>query len=377
MKILLIANYLPDRQQSMLHIARMLDEGLKKAGHKTRLMRPEPFFCRIQQPTNGLGKWLGYLDKMVVFPYRLKKEAQWADIVHICDHSNAIYTKYLKNKPHVITCCDLLAIRSALGEFKENPTRWTGKILQKMILKGLNRAQHIVCISHATKKDLLRLSKLKDEDVSVVYLSLNYNYSPVEKSDTRNYLMSLSIDIDRPFMLHVGKNNWYKNRKGLLTIFKHIINTKGFQDYKLVLAGEALSKELHILIDELKIKNSIAEIISPKDEDLKMLYSSAVALIYPSIAEGFGWPIVEAQACGCPVFTTYRPPMIEAGGKAAVYFELDDHKEAACIVIETLKDSKKIEVMRQKGFENVKKFDSAKMIDEYIKIYQKAIKQLN
>ena len=58
----------------------------------------------------------------------------WADIVHICDHSNAIYTKYL-NLPHLVTCHDLLAITSALGNSKES-TKWTGKQLQRLILTG-------------------------------------------------------------------------------------------------------------------------------------------------------------------------------------------------------------------------------------------------
>src|SRR5207249_4046572 len=97
-------------------------------------------------PANqGLGKWLGYLDKFFVFPQELTKQLHSLNgtpaVVHICDHSNAFYTKFLAHIPHVVTCNDLLAIRSARGEFPENRTRWTGRQLQKIIIKGLNRAQ--------------------------------------------------------------------------------------------------------------------------------------------------------------------------------------------------------------------------------------------
>ena len=373
MRILLVANYLPDRQQSMLHIVKMFEAGLKKVGYEVHVIRPDPVFCQFQQSTRGFAKWLGYIDKLVLFPCRIKKEIEWADVIHICDHSNAVYTKYFQKAPHLITCCDLLAIRSALGEFKENHTRWMGRQLQKLILEGINKSQYVVCISKTTKKDLLHISNLKEENISVIYLGLNYSYEPMERSEARNYLKSFGMKIDSPFILHVGKNNWYKNRKGLLVIFKHIIDTKGFKDYKLVLAGEALSKELHILIDQLKIKRNIEEIILPKNEDLKMLYSAADAIIYPSIAEGFGWPIIEAQACGCPVFASNRAPMTEAGGKAAIYFDPDKPEEAAYIICEALKDKGKTEKMRREGFENAKRFSAEEVINQYIEVYKKVL----
>ena len=70
----------------------------------------EPFFGKIKPSASGLGKWLGYIDKFFLFPLDLRQAVEWADVVHICDHSNAVYTKYLQNVPHLVTCNDLLAI---------------------------------------------------------------------------------------------------------------------------------------------------------------------------------------------------------------------------------------------------------------------------
>ena len=92
MKILLASNYINDRQNSMLLFARMLEKGLSDLGHDIRLTRPEPFFGRIISSYKCLGKWLGHVDKFIISPLKLKKEIIWADVVHICDHSNAHYS---------------------------------------------------------------------------------------------------------------------------------------------------------------------------------------------------------------------------------------------------------------------------------------------
>jgi len=114
MKILLIGNYINDAQESMQRFAEVLKKGLIKEKQEVKLIRPETFFGKIKPSHYGVGKWLGYIDKFVIFPWKLKKEKKWADIVHICDHSNSFYVKYLKDVKHLVTCHDLLTIRSAL-----------------------------------------------------------------------------------------------------------------------------------------------------------------------------------------------------------------------------------------------------------------------
>ncbi|MEM9540461.1 MAG: glycosyltransferase family 4 protein, partial [Cyanobacteria bacterium P01_E01_bin.42] len=163
----------------MEKFTQVLEHGLKKFGHDVRIIRPEPITAKIKPTSTGIGKWLGYIDKFIFFPKILQKSLSWADLVHICDHSSAPYVRYLQNFPHVVTCNDMLAIRSALGEIKENPTRWTGKQLQRMILKGLNQSQRVVCISDRTKSDLMRISCLNPDRVSRVYMGLNYPYTPM------------------------------------------------------------------------------------------------------------------------------------------------------------------------------------------------------
>ncbi|MFA5008221.1 MAG: glycosyltransferase family 1 protein [Candidatus Omnitrophota bacterium] len=373
MKILILGNYILDQQKSMQLFSALLEKELRKSGHDVRLIRPEPFFGKIGFFGKALSKWLGYLDKFFIFPFVLRRNLLWAEVVHICDHSNAFYTGYLKSKPHLVTCHDLLAIRSALGEFPENRTHFAGKIFQKLILSGLNNAKRVACVSETTKSDLLRISKLEPEKVSVIADALNYPYSVIEKEKVKEYLLRLKLNPDSQFILHVGGNQWYKNRAGVLEIFKALISFPEFSDTHLIFSGAAWTKQMRLLIKKYNLKEKVHEIIYPDSNTLCALYSGAKALVYPSLYEGFGWPIIEAQACGCPVFTTNRPPMTETGSDAAVYIEPRNPQECASVIRNSLNDENKISAMEKKGFINAQKFSTDKMLNAYLAVYKEVI----
>ena len=101
MRIVLLANYEPDAQQSMLRFGAMLEAGLTARGHEVRVVRPRKVFGR--RASGGLAKWLGYLDKYVVFPRALRLHAADADVVHVVDHSNALYVPRTRAMPWIAT----------------------------------------------------------------------------------------------------------------------------------------------------------------------------------------------------------------------------------------------------------------------------------
>ena len=189
--VLLIGNYEVDRQESMQRFANVLADNLPSHGVAVEVCRPAPFFGLLRPSAAGIGKWLGYLDKFLLFPFSLKRRIRKCRkclgensrelIIHICDHSNAFYTQYLHGARHLVTCNDMLAIRSAKAEIRQNPTRWSGRILQAMILRGLNRAQVLACISEATRRDVLRLSTQPASRVQVVHMGQNHRYKPVPR----------------------------------------------------------------------------------------------------------------------------------------------------------------------------------------------------
>ncbi|OYD99147.1 mannosyltransferase [Nostoc sp. 'Peltigera membranacea cyanobiont' 213] len=368
MKILLIGNYQLDAIQSMDIFASMLENYLTQLGHQVRIIRPNPWFGKLLSSPDSLRKWLGYIDKFVLFPAQLRQALSWADIVHICDQGNAVYVKYLENIPHVITCHDLFPIRSGLGEFPEYRTGWSGKQFQQMVMRGLNKGHKVACVSEQTKSDVLRLSFLSESAVSVIPMGLNYPYTPMTATESQARLEALEIPQNCEFVLHVGANHWYKNRLGVLSIFYQLILNQ--PEFYLVMVGKPMTDKMHHFIKMHNITQKVIELVEIDNENLRAIYSSATALVFPSLYEGFGWPIIEAQACGCPVFTSNRSPMNDVGGEAAIYIEPDKPKETAEDIIRNLPTLK---MLKSKGFVNSQKFSPEKMISEYIKLYHQAI----
>jgi glycosyltransferase involved in cell wall biosynthesis len=370
MKILVIGNYQPDAIQSMDRFASMLEIYLTKFGHEVRVIRPIPYFGRLGLSSQLLKKWLGYIDKLILFPSQLRQALSWADVVHICDHGNAVCTKYLANIPHVVTCHDLLAVRSGLGEFPEYKTGWSGKQLQQMMMRGLNQAQKVVCVSQETRSDVLRLSSLSESAVCCISMGLNYPYTPMTTIEAKQRLEALGVPPDCQFILHVGGNFWYKNRLGVLEIFYHLMLKLKERDFYLVMAGKPMTEEMHQFINMHNMTQKIIELVNIDNENLRSLYSSATALLFPSLYEGFGWPIIEAQACGCPVFTSNRLPMNDVGGDAAIYIEPDKPEKAAEKIIDYFP---RLEEYKIKGFVNCQRFQVETMISQYIENYQQVI----
>ena len=138
----------------------------------------------------------------------------------------------------------------------------------------------------------------------------------------------------------------------------------------LLLAGkEPSEKLLQYVADNSDLP--IYFVISPTTEELQALYSLAKVLLFPSLEEGFGWPVLEAMACGCPVVTTNKAPLTEVGGEAAIYIDPKNISEAAGNLNKVL-DWSENEVMQsvQKGFENLHRFSKTDFIDHYLVAYR-------
>jgi len=210
-----------------------------------------------------------------------------------------------------------------------------------MMIKGLNQAQKVACVSEQTKSDVLRLTFLDESAVSVICVGLNYPYTPMTAREAKQRLEALGISLNCRFILHVGANHWYKNRMGVLSIFERLLKLKQSELY-LVMVGKPMTDEMRYFIKTHKLANKLIELVKVDNENLRSLYSSATALLFPSLQEGFGWPIIEAQACGCPVFTSNRPPMNDVGGEAAIYIEPDNPQSAAEKIIGVIEIKPKI-----------------------------------
>lgn len=368
--VLLIGNYPADQQQSMQRFATMMLRHLTAAGVQAELIHPQPCFGKIQFAGRFVAKWLAYFDKFVLFPRRLEgKLSAGVSLIHICDHGNAMYQAHAAGFPVVVTCHDLLAVRGARGETPDFPASVTGKYLQRWIVASLRKADAVACVSRATLRDAERIVGQRESrpQFAIIPHGLNYPYrrQPPEKS--RAQLARLpQLDPGRPFALHVGSNLRMKNREGVLRIFAL---SKEAWPGQMVFAGQKLTPELRSLGRELGVMERVVEVEEPPNELLEALYNCALALLYPSRSEGFGWPIIEAQACGCPVVCTDREPMSEVGGAAALTADVEDEAAFARALLR-LTDPAERARWSERSLQNAERFRVEKMIGQYLALYR-------
>jgi len=372
--VLLIGNYTLDRQQSMQRFTNMMLQGLTAAGVSAEVVAPTPMLGKLFGSENFIGKWLAYIDKFILFPRKLQARlAPRPAVAHICDHSNAMYSSRVRNVPVVVTCHDLIAVRSALGEETHCPVSFTGKLLQRWILRGLRQADAVVCISSATCDDARRLvsSVGLSPRLDLIPHGLNYPYQKRSQSEAWTHLKGIP-GLSQPFVLHVGSNLPRKNRDGVLRI---LARTKDKWNARLVFAGDALDSELLSLATDLGVSDRVVQIKDPSSELLEALYNCAVALVYPSHSEGFGWPVIEAQACGCPVVCTNLGPLPEVAGDAGLFHDVSDEEGFAADILR-LNDPAERAVWSQKSLRNAERFSTERMISRYIDIYRSLGAQL-
>ena len=207
LKITLVENYLPDAQQSMLKFGELMAEAFIQKGLDVDRISPRAIWgtSRLARFRPAF-KWLGYVDKYLIFPLALARYAKHNPerLFHIVDHSNAVYEKSLRGRALVITCHDLMAISSAKGEVAQNPTGWTGRILQAWILRHLQNIKHVVCDSNKTRSEVLRhCGSAAQQKVSVVHIGLNSLFKPIPPEQVHRFLLEFA-PTRQPYFFHVS-----------------------------------------------------------------------------------------------------------------------------------------------------------------------------
>lgn len=384
MKIVFFAHPLFLGSQSMPRFVNMLAEGMQGRGHEVEVWRPEPLFRNV--PVNGLKKWLGYIDQYLVFPQQVKRKIKQhtADVIYVVtDHALGPYVPLVANRPHVIHCHDFLAQASARGVYPQNITSATGIKYQAYIHQGYNQGKNFISVSEKTKTDLARYLDHPAKRSEVVYNGLNPAYVVLPVSSSRLALgKTFNLDLQEGYILHVGGNQWYKNRTGVIAIYEQW-RVKYGKQLPLLLIGQQASAGLLKKWEASAYKNDIHFFSGVNDESVRLAYAGASVFLFPSIAEGFGWPIAEAMASGTVVVTTNEAPMLEVAGVAAFLIEGKPVEAAqeinwavkAAAVLEDalmLNEEQRREWLK-KGFQQIAKFKLTDALDRIEKIYREVL----
>lgn len=266
-----------------------------------------------------------------------------------CDvfHSSYFRVPTSRSARYVVTVYDFIYERYRYG-----PARWAHSF-QK--LRSIRRADAVICISHATRDDVLRyVPDIDPSCVHVVYLSVDQGTffpdytSPAEKLEK--------------MVLYVGQRGGYKRFDLAVEALAQC------PDLSLGIVGPALSRpEFEQLESRLGGRWHLFGSVS--SSRLRMLYSTVFAFIFPSDYEGFGLPILEAMACGCPVVAAHTSSLPEVGGQAALYAREQRSEVFAAALMQLQISERNRQSAIEAGLQHAKRFSWARTFNDTLTIY--------
>jgi glycosyltransferase involved in cell wall biosynthesis len=228
-----------------------------------------------------------------------------------------------------------------------------------IIRKGVRRATYIIAVSHSTKKDIESLSVPSDK-IQVMY------EAPTILTNSKEELPE--VVRGKKYLLFVGENRPHKNIRRMIMAYEIAKHKLKDHALYLVIAGSRFDPLMKKQRDD-----GIIFVGAVDDNTLISLYKDALALVYPSLYEGFGLPIIEAMKLGTPVITSNCSSMKEVAGNAAVLVNPYDSGQIACAMERLIVDKNERMKLRKMGSRRVKCFSWRKVAEEICGIYERLL----
>lgn len=281
----------------------------------------------------------------------LKKQS--FDIFHPT-YYDPYFLNHIADKPFVLTIHDMIHELYA-GHFlpQDNTAKWKRLLIKK--------ASKIITVSENTKRDVVRYYGLDESKIEVIYLANSLYYDATVEFNNK-------IRLPDRYILYVGDRKGYKNFDTFIRAASQILlRDKGLH---IVCAGGCkFSVEELELFTKLRISGRVYHYSMIGDQLLAHLYHKASAFIYPSLYEGFGLPVLESFACGCPAIVSNSSSLPEVAADAAVYFDPQDSLSIETSISNVLYDKKLVQKLRNMGFERLKCFSWDKTAKKTQSIY--------
>ncbi len=321
-----------------LHVSRVLRDGaLPAAGiYMPRIARTH----RLRQLVNNL------LSPLLAGDFA-------PDIVH--------HTYYLARMRLPARCRRVVTVFDMIHERYPGLMAPGEEIVARAKRDCVRRADHVICISRQTRNDLVEILGIAPEKISVVYLASSLGRGPAEPTPLAR----------RPYLLYVGERRGPKNFDRLLEAYARSGITP---DVRLVcFGGPPFSAAERARMRELGCGPEQVVRLAGDDAELESLYRHALALVYPSLYEGFGLPLLEAMACDCPVLCSGVSSMPEIAGSAAWFFDPTREDDMMQAMEGIVTSTQKREMFIRAGRERVALFSWQRCVRETITVYQQCL----
>lgn len=271
---------------------------------------------------------------------------------------------YLSLKTQVPTL--LVSHDLAYIHFPDHIPKRTLKYYQSRFPRFHKRADHIVAVSNFTKNDIIKSLGIDEEKISIGYNDCPQGFRPISE-DEKQVIRKRYAD-GSPYLIYLGSIHPRKNTGRLIEAFSHL-KTKRNDDLKLLIIGRKAwnHKEIMDVYNQSDFKEDI-RFLGAMEKGVEDILASAEALVYISLFEGFGIPVLEAFSCGVPVVTSKGTSMEEIAGEAAVLVDPHEVEDISNGMERVLsKDDLKVTLIR-KGYERLQQFSWDKTADH---IYEK------
>ncbi len=280
-------------------------------------------------------------------------------------HATNYYLPPLKVKS-IISIYDLSFLKNVCDSNKKIASLFTPKIYI-----STQTANHIITCSNYSKAEITKLLGVPSEKITVAYAGIDKSiFYPSEKESSLKELAQKYL-IPSPFILFVGTIEERKNIEGLINIFAHILDKL---PHYLVIVGKKTPyfQKMATKISALKKPEKVIIIdYVDRHSDLRLFYNSADAFVFPSLEEGFGIPVLEAMACGCPVVSSNKGALPEVVGNGGVTHDPNDIEGFAHKVIRVLTHSKESQRLIQWGLQQSQNFTWEATAKIHCEIYKK------
>ena len=295
-------------------------------------------------------------------PSKVKKYK--LDLIHTPKSATSLFYRNIKN---VVTVLDMIPLKFPNSERLPNRIYW--KIQLPIAIK---KADIIITISKSSKEDIIRMFKVPENKVRVIYLGHRKEMKPLDRENIGIKRIKEKYLLPDKFILFVGTIQPRKNLDKVFKAFALLKKRGKLKDHRLVVCGRLgwLYKPTMNLINELDIQEDIKILDFVPDEDLPYIYNLANLFVFPSQYEGFGLPVLEAMACGVPVITSNKSSLPEIIGEVGIMIEPEDIQSLADNINKVLDDEDLREEMIKKGLKQAKKFSWDKCARETLEVYK-------
>lgn len=343
--VLLLPGLASDDSRSMKRYAGELHAALRacsRTGFTVAMERPPD--ARYGRLDRAWCRWITY-------PRSLTRRT--ARLFHILDQGYAHLIRSIDSARTVITCHDLIPLLAAEGAISRNASpgaAWTFRFK----VACLERARMIIAVSQATKNALERYTAVPSDRIAVVHNGVTPTFRVMERARARRRAAA-TLDIRTPVVLQVATQGRYKNTQALLHAFARL--RARVPDAVLVRIGAPLAADEVDLAARLGVTAGLRYLGELEtDELLVEWYNAADVLVFPSLWEGFGWPPLEAMACGTPVVAFDIPPVAEVVGAAGILAPAGDIPALAAATERVLTDAAVAAEHRQRGLQRAAQF---------------------